>query len=145
MKEMMEGILCLRGIRTRLAGEISERAAAVLPNCAALVGGLVAARIMTLAGGLSRLSRLPASSIQVLGARGALFSHLTRRTPPPKHGIIFQHQRVHNAPRDTRGKVARVLAGRLAIAARMDHHRGALDPGFIDEADRMIDSAGGRR
>ena len=66
-------------------------------------------------------------------------------TPPPKHGIIFQHMRVHNAPRNTRGKVSRVLAGRLAIAARLDLYRGAPDPGFIEEADRMIESAGGRR
>jgi nucleolar protein 56 len=141
---MTEGILRLREIRTGLAGEISERAAVILPNCAGLVGGLVAARIVTSAGGLSRLSRLPASSIQVLGARGALFSYLTRGNPPPKHGSIFQHQRVHNAPRDARGRVARVLAGRLAIAARIDHYRGVLDPGFIGEADGMIESVGGR-
>jgi nucleolar protein 56 len=145
MKEVLEGILRLREIRAHLAREISERAAVILPNCARLVGGLVAARIMTLAGGLSRLAQLPASSIQVLGARGALFSHLTRGTPPPKHGIIYQHMRVHNTPRDARGKVARVLAGRLAIAARIDYHRGALDPEFVDEADRMIESAGERR
>ncbi len=145
MKEMLDGILRLREIRTRLAREIGDRAFVILPNCARLVGGLVAARIMTLAGGLTGLSRLPASSIQVLGARGALFSHLTRGTPPPKHGIIYQHLRVHNAPRGARGKVARVLAGRLAIAARIDYYRGVLDPGFIEGADRMIESARGRR
>jgi nucleolar protein 56 len=145
MKEMLDGILRLRETRARLAREIGDRATVILPNCARLVGGLVAARIMTLAGGLSGLSRLPASSVQVLGARGALFSHLTRGTPPPKYGIIYQHLRVHNAPRDARGKVARVLAGRLAIAARIDYYRGVLDPEFIAGADRMIESAGGRR
>ncbi|HUK93152.1 MAG TPA: RNA-processing protein [Methanomicrobiales archaeon] len=145
LKELLDGVLKLREIRVHLAEEISGRAAEILPNCATLVGGLVAARVMTLAGGLSRLAQLPASSIQVLGARGALFSHLTHGTPPPKHGIIFQHARVHSAPRKTRGKVARVLAGRLAIAARLDLYRGTLDPGFIGEADRMIESAGGRR
>jgi nucleolar protein 56 len=145
MKEILEGILRLRETRAHLAKEISERAEVILPNSSRIVGGLVAARIMTLVGGLPRLAQLPASSIQVLGARGALFSHLTRGTPPPKHGIIYQHMRVHNAPRDTRGKVARVLAGRLAIAARIDHHRGVLDPEFIDGADRMIGLAGDRR
>jgi len=145
MKEILEEIMRFRETRTNLAREIGERAAVILPNCSRIVGGLVAARIMTQAGGLSRLAQLPASSIQVLGARGALFSHLTRGTPPPKHGIIFQHMRVHNAPRETRGKVARVLAGRLAIAARIDHHRGTLDPEFIEGADRMIESAGDRR
>ena len=144
VKDLLDGILTLRGIRSRLAAEIGDRAAVLIPNCSALVGGLVAARLMTLAGGVSGLARLPASSIQVLGARGALFSHLTRGTPPPKHGIIFQHMRVHNAPRDVRGKVARVLAGRLAIAARIDENRGTIDPGFIEEADRLVGAAGGR-
>ncbi|MDD1665022.1 MAG: RNA-processing protein, partial [Methanomicrobiales archaeon] len=140
MKEVLEGILRLRETRAHLAREIGERAVVILPNCSGIVGGLVAARIMTQAGGLSRLSQLPASSIQVLGARGALFSHLTRGTPPPRHGIIYQHMRVHNAPRAARGKVARVLAGRLAIAARLDHYRGVLDPDFIEKADRLIAS-----
>lgn len=145
LKEALDGVLALRETRTRLAREIAGRSAEVLPNCSALVGGLVAARLMALAGGLPQLARLPASSLQVLGAKGALFSHLTRGTPPPKHGIIFQHKRVHNAPRDARGRVARALAGRLAIAARIDHYRGVPDPGFLGESDRMIESAGGRR
>ena len=145
LKEALDGILALREERTRLARDIGNRSAEDLPNCTALVGGLVAARLVATAGGLGRLSELPASSLQVLGAKGALFSHLTRGSPPPKHGIIFQHSRVHNAPRDARGRVARVLAGRLAIAARMDRYRGTLDPEFIADADRRIESAGGRR
>jgi len=145
LKEALDGILALRETRTRLAREIARRSEELLPNCSGLVGGLVAARLMTLAGGLPRLARLPASSLQVLGAKGALFSHLTRGTPPPKHGVIFQHKRVHNAPRGARGRVARVLAARLAIAARIDHYRGVPDPGFLGESDRMIESAGGRR
>jgi nucleolar protein 56 len=145
LKEALDGILALREARTRLAREIGERSAEALPNCAALVGGLVAARLVAHAGGLPQLARLPASSIQVLGAKGALFSHLTRGTPPPKHGIIFQHKRVHNAPGDARGRVARVLAARLAIAARIDEYRGALDPAFLEESDRVIGALGGRR
>ncbi|HMK16197.1 MAG TPA: RNA-processing protein [Methanomicrobiales archaeon] len=145
LKEALDGILALREERTRLARDIGDRSAVVLPNCAALAGGLVAARLMALAGGIGRLSELPASSLQVLGAKGALFSHLTRGSSPPKHGIIFQHSRVHNAPKKARGRVARVLAGRLAIAARIDRYRGSLDPDFIADADRRIESAGGRR
>jgi nucleolar protein 56 len=49
---------------------------------------------------------------------------------------------VHNAPRDVRGKVARVLAGKLAIAARLDYFRGAADPEFLDTAQKRIDSTG---
>jgi nucleolar protein 56 len=128
--------------RTILAKEVSARANHVMPNTSALIGGLVAARLMSSAGGLLPLARLPASAIQVLGARTALFSHLKTKSPCPKHGIIFQHRRVHNAPRDVRGKVARVLAGKLAIAARLDYYRGAADLEFLDTAQKRIDSTG---
>ena len=119
----------LAAARTELAKEVSARANQVMPNTSALIGGLVAARLMSRAGGLLPLSRLPASAIQVLGARTALFAHLRTQSPSPKHGIIFQHRRVHNAPRQLRGRVARVLAGKLAIAARIDHFRGSCCAG----------------
>lgn len=128
--------------RTALAKEVSARANDVMPNTSALIGGLVAARLMAHAGGLLPLSRLPASAIQVLGARTALFAHLRNRTPSPKHGIIFQHRRVHNAPRDVRGRVARVLASKLAIAARLDYFRGSADQEFLKKAQVQIDAAG---
>ena len=126
--------------RTALAKEVSARANDVLPNTSALIGGLVAARLMANAGGLLPLSRLPASAIQVLGAKTALFAHLKTHTPSPKHGIIFQHRRVHNAPRDIRGRVARVLAGKLAIAARLDYFRGVAVPEFLQVAQDRIDT-----
>ena len=132
----------LADTRTALAKEVSARANDVMPNTSALIGGLVAARLMAHAGGLLPLSRLPASAIQVLGARTALFAHLKTHTPSPKHGIIFQHRRVHNAPRDVRGRVARVLAGKLAIAARIDYFRGVAVPEFLEQAQNRIDTAG---
>jgi len=130
--------------RTLLAREVSDTAENILPNCSALIGGLVAARLLYQAGGLSALARLPGSAIQVLGARTALFSHLRGKTPPPKHGIIFQHRRVHNAPPEVRGKVARVLSAKLAIAARLDRYRGVKVPEFLAEAQARIDAAGAR-
>ena len=132
----------LAGTRSRLMREVSARADEVLPNTSALIGGLVAARLLSRAGGLSALARMPGSAIQVLGSERALFSHLRGGTPPPKHGIIFQHRRVHNAPREVRGRVARVLAAKLAIAARLDYYRGEAVPEFIRDAQEKIDGAG---
>jgi nucleolar protein 56 len=132
----------LASARTDLMKEVSRRADEIVPNCSALLGGLVAARLVSQAGSLATLSSLPGSSIQVLGARTALFSHMRGGTPPPKHGIIFQHRRVHNAPKEVRGKVARVLGAKLAIAARLDQYRQELAPEFIETAQAAIDKAG---
>ena len=119
--------------------DVSRKADEVIPNMSALVGGLVAARLVSRAGGLTLISRMAASSIQVLGAESALFSHIRAGTPSPKHGLIFQHRRVHNAPRDVRGKLARILASKLAIAARLDAFRGELDEAFLADANEKID------
>lgn len=133
----------LAAARTELAKEVSARAGKVLPNMSALIGGLVAARLMSHAGGLLPLSRLPGSTIQVLGARTALFAHIRTKSPSPKHGVIFQHRRVHNAPKERRGKVARALAAKLAIAARLDYFRGVAVPEFLDDAQARIDRLAG--
>ncbi len=137
-----QGIEQIAVTRAALAQEVSGRACAVMPNTSALIGGLVAARLLSHAGSLRQLARLPASAIQVLGARTALFAHLRTGAPSPKHGIIFQHRRVHSAPRQFRGRVARVLAGKLAIAARLDYYRGNAVPEFLLAAQACIDRAG---
>jgi nucleolar protein 56 len=92
----------------------------VAPNLQALVGSMLTARLISLAGGLTNLAKMPASTIQVLGAEKALFRALKTGTRPPKHGIIFQDTLVHEAKKWQRGKLSRALAGKLAIAARTD-------------------------
>ncbi len=94
------------------------------PNMCAILGGALAARMISLAGGLERLSSLPASTVQLLGAEKAMFRHLRSGKRPPKHGIIYQHPDVHRAPYWQRGKIARSLAGKVLIAAKVDQYHG---------------------
>jgi nucleolar protein 56 len=86
-----------------------------------VAGPEIAAKLIAHVGSLKRLAFLPSSTIQVLGAEKALFKHLkNRRIAPPKHGIIFQHAKISNSPKEVRGKIARALANKLALAARAD-------------------------
>ena len=140
MKKIAREILSLTNARTNLMKEVSRKDADVLPNMSSLVGGLVAARLVSRAGGLTAAARMPGSSLQVIGAEAALFSHIRTGSSSPKHGIIFQHRRVHNAPREVRGHVARLLAAKLAIAARLDLYRGELVREFVDEANAKVDA-----
>lgn len=112
----------------RLRGELVEYTGAVMreiaPNITALVGPVLGARLLSLAGSLENLAKLPASTIQVLGAEKALFRALRTGGRPPKHGVIFQFPDIHRSPRWQRGKIARALATKLAIAARIDFFTG---------------------
>ena len=106
--------------RRRLEAHIEARMKELAPNVSALAGPIIGARMIALAGGLEPLARLPASTVQLLGAERALFRHLREGTRPPKHGVLFQHPVIHRAPRWQRGALARAFAGKIAIAARAD-------------------------
>lgn len=107
-----------------LESAVRELANQHLPSLSALLGPLLAARICVTAHGRARLARLPSGTIQILGAEKAFFMHLKQGIDPPKHGHIFQHPWINRSPRWVRGKIARLIAGKAAIAARVDHFGG---------------------
>ncbi len=124
LQEFASGTAGFYGIRDVLATYVEEAMKQVAPNIRALVGALLGARLISLAGSLERLAKFPSSTIQVLGAEKALFRSLRTGAKPPKHGIIFQWEDIHGAPYWTKGKIARALAGKLSIAARVDFYSG---------------------
>jgi len=124
IKELAELNLKMYALRDELERYIDDTMKEVAPNIRELVGSSLGARLMALTGSLEGLAKKPASTVQVLGAEKALFRSLKTGARPPKHGIIFQHQYIHNAPRWQRGKIARALAGKLSIAARVDAFGG---------------------
>lgn len=116
----------------------------VAPNLTALAGPLLGARLIALAGSLKSLARMPSGTVQVLGAEDALFAHLAEGTPPPKHGIIYTHEFVRGTRPEERGSAARAVAGKLAIAARIDYYSGDLRPEIEAELRERIDRIRGR-
>jgi nucleolar protein 56 len=110
--------------RQEMEGYITRRMEELSPNLSAVVGPLLAARLVALTGGMERLGRLPASTIQLLGAEKALFQFMKEGGRPPKHGVLFQHPLIHRAPPWQRGKMARALAASAMLAARADAYGG---------------------
>ena len=121
--------------RAALRSFVESHAPTVAPNLAEMAGPVLAARLLSLAGGLESLAKKPAGTVQVLGAEDALFAHLEGRGPSPKHGVIFTHEYVRGTRPDDRGSAARALAGKLAIAARIDHYGGAFRQSIHDDLD----------
>lgn len=112
----------------------------VAPNMSTVVGAALSARLISIAGSLENLAKMPASTLQVLGAEKALFRSLKTGARPPKHGVIFQHTAIHQSPRWQRGKIARALAGKLSIAARIDSFSGDfMGEKLRDEVTKKVD------
>ena len=106
--------------RKNLEKYLESVAEETIPNTSAVAGPLLASRLLQLAGGLDKLSRMPSSTIQLLGAEKALFRHLKQGGKPPKFGVLFAHPLIQSTKQESRGKVARLIAAKLTLAARID-------------------------
>ena len=124
IRDFVSVILNLYELRDKLSEYLSQVMREVAPNITELVGPTLGARLLSLAGSLEDLAKAPASTIQVLGAEKALFRALRTGGRPPKHGVLFQHPEIHTAPKWQRGKIARAIATKLAIAAKADCFTG---------------------
>ena len=142
VQTLAKQILDLFELRKTIEEHIEEQMAAELPNITAVLGAAVGARILAHAGSLKRLSSMPASTIQILGAEKALFRSLKTGANPPKHGILFQHAIVHAAPKWQRGKIARAVAGKAAIAARVDVYGAGLNQTLLDKLNIRVQEIG---
>jgi nucleolar protein 56 len=106
--------------RESLSDYLKERMTAVAPNLQALIGEIVGSKLIAHAGGLTNLSKYPASTIQILGAEKALFRALKTKGKTPKYGLIFNSTFIGRAGAKNKGKISRYLANKCAIASRVD-------------------------
>lgn len=97
------------------------------PNLKEVAGYLIGAKLINLAGSLKNLVFLPSSTVQLLGAEKALFRHIVnKKVKPPKHGIIHEHPILQKASKENKGKVARILADKILLAAKIDYFKGSF-------------------
>lgn len=109
---------------TRLGREVDaylkESTPKLMPNVCHLVDYKMAAELLAKAGSLNKLAVMPSGTLQLLGAEKALFRHLRSGSKPPKYGVLFKLKEVTLADRRSRGRIARLFATKLSIAARAD-------------------------
>lgn len=110
--------------KTKLIEFIEKEMQEEFPNFSQIATPIIGAKLLSEAGSKKRLCFMPASTIQVLGAEKALFAHLRKNAKSPKHGHLFNHPLLQNMPRFKRGKAARIIAGKLAIALKQDYFKG---------------------
>lgn len=122
VQALARSVVALFETRKELESYVKVIATKEMPNVSLLAEPILAARLLSLAGSLQNLAEMPASTIQVIGAENALFKHLRTGSLPPKHGIIFQYSAINSAPLYQRGKIARALAAKIAIAAKADFY-----------------------
>jgi nucleolar protein 56 len=116
---LAEDINNLYARKEKLIDYIKIKMEAICPHVLEVAGPLIGAKLLAHKGTLRELALLPSSTIQLLGAEKALFRHLKTHARSPKYGYILQHNSVATA--ENKGKAARQLANKIALAARMDY------------------------
>ena len=144
VQSIAQQILDIHRLRRQLEDHVAAEMAAMAPNLSAILGTAVGARMLARAGSLKRLASMPSSTIQVLGAERALFLSLKAGSNPPKHGLLFQHSLVHAAPRWQRGKIARAIAAKAAVAARVDVYGDGLNRTLLEKLNVRVGEIGRR-
>lgn len=120
IKELCEQVIYLSEYRASLSDYLKSRMMAIAPNLTIMVGELVAARLISHAGSLLSLAKMPASTIQIFGAEKALFRALKTKHETPKYGLIYHASLVGQTNPKIKGKISRSLASKCALCVRVD-------------------------
>lgn len=107
--------------RAQLFNYLTDKMRNVAPNLTAVTGEVVGARLISQVGSLHNLAKASASTIQVLGAEKALFRALKARSGrTPKHGLLFNAPSVTKVSKENKGRIARMIANKCAMAVNID-------------------------
>lgn len=149
IKTLATSVYEISQYRQNLAEYLKNRMAAVAPNLTMLIGELVAAKLISHAGSLMNLAKLPASTIQILGAEKALFRALKAKKNTPKYGLIYNASIVGSAKNQLKGKISRTLANKCALCVRYDAlgedtdgNLGVRNKAYMDGRLKLLESGG---
>lgn len=131
MRSLAAELNNLYKLKENETGYVEELMQKNCPNMEKVAGALIGAKLIEIAGSLERLAKMPASTVQMLGAEKALFRHIKTGAKAPKYGVIFAHPFISEAKID-RGKRARALADKISVASKVDFFKGEF------AADRLL-------
>lgn len=132
-------VISLAEYRHKLFAYLQDKMGIVAPNLGALVGELVAARLISHAGSLTNLAKYPASTVQILGAEKALFRALKTKGNTPKYGLIFHSSFIGRAKQRNKGRISRYLANKCSIASRIDAFMDQSTPAFGEKMKEQVE------
>jgi len=110
--------------KAKIVKYVESRMTRIAPSLSALLGTSVAAKLMSAAGGLQQLSKLPAGSISSLGKNRKSIPGLASSSSSKHVGFINEVDIIVNAPPPVRTRAMRLIIGKTALCARADANRG---------------------
>lgn len=151
LEELENFVTLSKNLKNKIDGYVREEIKKIAPNLSYVAGEDIALMLLSHAGSIKNLAKMSASTIQLLGSEKALFRHLKNRgrVKPPKHGLIYNSHYIRNAPKQYRGKIARILSSKISLAIKIDFYsrrdeREKLKKELEEEIKKVISSEQGR-
>ncbi|KAJ2952601.1 hypothetical protein O0L34_g6924 [Tuta absoluta] len=117
----------LNNFKSRIYEYVESRMTFIAPNITAIVGASTAAKILGVAGGLTKLSRMPACNVLTIGQQKKTLSGFSQAAALPHTGFIYFSQIVQDTPPELRYKAAKLVSTKLTLAARVDACHDSTD------------------
>ncbi|TFG20664.1 MAG: hypothetical protein EU530_02520 [Promethearchaeota archaeon] len=134
-----KNILVLVDFQKSLEKSVNDILKELTPNLFVLLGTQLTGKLISHANGLDKLAKMASSTIQVLGAEKALFRALRKKTDSPKHGVIYTWPHIRSAKYWQRGKISRLLSGKISICAKVDYFHGDfIGDKILEELEKKI-------
>ncbi len=118
ISDALSQLVGLSGLRTMINLKLSSILEEKYINLFKVAGPEIASKLISLSGSLKSLSEMPSGKLQVLGAEKSIFNG--RKAKTPKYGVIFFHPEIQNSADRIKGRVARVVASKISLAAKVD-------------------------
>ena len=132
INEACDIVLKLNETKLRIFEYVESRMTFIAPNLSLIVGASTAAKIIGIAGGLTNLSKIPSCNLLLLGQQKKTLSGFSTTQVIPHTGYIYYCELVQKLPPDLRRTVARIVANKCSLAARIDsaHQVSQTPPGI---------------
>jgi U4/U6 small nuclear ribonucleoprotein PRP31 len=112
--------IALDSLKNKIVDLVESRISYVAPNLFAVVGSIVAAKLIVTAGGLSSLVNMPACNVQLLGSKQINPAGFSSASSQFHVGYLEQTQLIQTTPPPLRMQAYRLLAAKSTLAARVD-------------------------
>lgn len=133
----------LNNYKIKVFDYVESRMTFIAPNLSVIVGASTAAKLVGLAGGLTKLSKMPSCNLLVLGSQKKTLSGFSKVTMLPHTGFVYYADVVQDSSPELRRKAARMVANKCTLAARVDacHEsiNGEMGQRFREEIEKKMD------
>jgi len=139
IRNFADRVINLTSYRRTMTGYLHHTVENVAPNIGKIIGDQLTARLISKAGSLNNLAKMPSCTVQILGAEKALFRAIKTKSKTPKYGMLYHASYLGRAGKTDKGRISRCLANKVSLAAKIDCFSDKLTSKYGEKMAQQIE------